>query len=209
MIYDISLPIRSPMAVWPGDPNVQFEQVCSINAGDDCNVTRICMGLHTGTHVDAPRHYLSAGNSIDSLSLDSFIGPCQVVVIQSETVIRRSTLEPLVDDDCRRLLIKTDNSLRELTSGKFDESFVALDTSAAAFIVEKNVRLVGIDAYSIEPFHSESGNPVHHLLLENDVAILEGLDLSVVDAGKFELLAQPIKIVDADGAPCRALLRAL
>lgn len=206
-LYDISLPISDNLPVWPGDPRVILEMTSSIAGGDQCNITNIQMGVHTGTHIDAPYHFLKDGVSTDAIPIETFIGPCLVVEIDSEVLIEKKDLQRYNMNGYSRILIKTRNSKMWANNiGSFEKNFVALGIDAAQYLVEMKSILVGIDYLSIESFHSE-GSTVHKLLLRNNISILEGLNLSGVKAGVYELICMPLKLQNCEGAPARALLR--
>jgi len=208
-LYDISLPITKDLPVWPGDPPVSLRMTKSISRGDQCNLTKIQMGVHTGTHIDAPYHFFSDGVTTDAIPIETFIGPCLVVEINSEILIGNKDLQKHSMNGYSRILIKTRNS--EIWANNiraFEKNFVALGMDAAQYLVEMNTILVGIDYLSVESFHSE-GSPVHKLLLRNNIAILEGLNLSGVKAGVYGLICMPLKLPGCEGAPARVLLKEL
>lgn len=206
-IFDISVTISERLPVWPGDPQVRVERTACIAEGSECNLTRITMGAHAGTHVDAPRHFIDGAAGVDAMPLEPLIGSCRVIEVKDD-VVRRRHLENAGIEKGERILIKTANSSLWRAGAPFHESFVALDEDAAAFLAERSVALVGIDYCSIEPFHALPGHPVHRLLLKRGIVILEGIDLSEVPEGSYELICLPLKIEGGDGAPARALLRA-
>ncbi len=206
-IIDISLDITPGMAVWPGQDGVTLERRQKIEEGGNANVTYFGSSAHTGTHVDAPFHFLPDGRTIDQLPLDVLAGPVQVVQIPSnvlvinEEVIDDLKLEPVVE----RVLFKTTNSaFWKRTDEPFHQHFVAVDESGAKALVARGIKLVGIDYLSISPF--KKSRPTHNLLLGADVVVLEGLNLSDVHAGKYMLYCLPLKLQGADGAPARAIL---
>ena len=206
-LYDISLPVSDDLPVWPGDPHVRLQYINTITAGDPYTLSSIMMGAHSGTHVDAPSHFLAHGKTVDALSLEDCNGPCLVIESHADRLIERQELQEYDLDGCARILFKTRNSRiwTEATAG-FREDYVALSAGAAAYLAEKKILLVGIDYLTIEEFHAE-GNSVHKILLENNIIILEGLNLSSVKAGTYELMCLPLKLVGAEGAPARAVLR--
>jgi arylformamidase len=207
--YDITMTITNTMTLWPGDPPVRLERVISIEAGDPCNVTGISMGAHTGTHIDAPCHYIDGGGGADAIRPDVLIGPCLVVEPGSEkSLIEAGHLEGIDIREHTRLLFKTKNSghLHE-GGGRFYENFTSLGMSAARFLVDRGIILVGIDYLSIESYHAPLERPVHKHLLRNNIAVLEGLDLSSVSPGPYELICLPLKLAGADGSPARVVLR--
>jgi len=206
-LYDISLPISKDLPVWPGDPSVSLMMTSSILKGDQCNITRMQMGAHTGTHIDAPYHFLKGAATTDAIPLETFIGPCFVVELDAEGLIEKKDFREYNLNGHSRILIKTRNSeLWANNISSFDKNYVALGIDAAQYLVEMNTILVGIDYLSIESFQSD-GCPVHKLLLKNNITILEGLNLSGVKAGVYELICMPLKLQGCEGSPARALLR--
>ncbi len=206
-IFDVTVPILNLMPVWPGDPQVDNQLVSSIEKGEEANVTSIKMSAHTGTHIDAPKHFIKSGTGIEGLSLTTLLGDVEVVEIDfGNSHIDALTLRKLNENQWpQRVLFKTNNSkLRLLDDDKFNQNFIALLPDAAEFLVSKGVKLVGIDYLSIAPF--ENGSDTHIVLLENDVIVVEGLNLADISPGIYELIALPILLADADGAPARVLL---
>ena len=195
-IFDVSIPIRPGMITYPGDPEVQTERVVSIEHGDIANLTRLDFGVHTGTHVDAPLHFIDQGAGADALALELFLGPCEVV---DATTVDGEIGADAVPEGVERVLFKTRNS--ELWGRHaFDESFVRIGVAAAQRLVEVGVRLVGIDYLSV-------GEPeTHRTLLGAGIAAIEGLDLRSIAPGRYRLACLPLRIVDSDGAPARAVL---
>ena len=190
-MIDITLGIAPDMLVWPGNPGVEVEPNQRIANGDEANVSGLRMGTHTGTHVDPPAHFVEGAPAIDRVSLVSLIGPATV------SDLRR----------VERLLLRTDNS--ELWRGprpiEFPSDYVCLSPEGATWIVEQGIRLIGIDFLSVER-RGSPGHPVHHTLLESGVVIVEGLDLGEVEPGGYDLVCLPLRIVDGDGGPARAVL---
>ncbi len=207
-IYDISVPIREKMPTWPGDPKVHIQLAKSMERGDSCNVTALAMGAHTGTHFDAPFHFIPGGKTVDQLDLTLLVGTCRVFEIPTEDELDVTHLRGLPLKGVTRALFKTANSSLWATRDDFYEDFVYLTPVAAKFLVEMGVKLVGVDYLSVEGYHAQ-GSPAHQALLGAGVVILEGLNLADVPAGDYELIALPLKIAGADGAPARALLRTL
>lgn len=208
-IYDISLPISPLLPVWPGDPAVEVTRLLDMTHGDPINLTGLHSSAHIGTHIDAPRHVLRDGATVDTLSLDWLIGPAWVADAGDEPVISAALLDRLaIPPGVTRLLLKTRNSRlwQGPMSPTFDKTFVALDVSAARWIVARNIRLVGVDYISVEGYDAEPGLPVHTTLLQAGVIIIEGLTLAEVPPGFYQLIALPIKLAGADGAPTRAVL---
>jgi arylformamidase len=204
-LIDISLPIHDGMVVYEGDPAVSVTAAMSRERGDPANVSLLRLGSHTGTHVDAPAHFLAGTASVDALALDVLVGPALVAELTASRTVERADLAALPLQGHTRLLLKTRNSsLWDRDS--FSRDYVALSVEAARLLVERGFRLVGIDYLSIEAF-AVTGHPVHTTLLGAGIAILEGLDLRRVTPGVYELLCLPLRVAGADGAPCRAVLR--
>ena len=189
-IIDVSVPVRPGMITYPGDPEVRLERVSSIGDGDVVNLSRLDLGVHSGTHVDAPLHFVDGWPSVETLPLDVLVGPCVVV----------DGLDPAaVPAGAERVLFKTPNS-RLWERAEFSEDFVALDAEAARALVERGVRLAGIDYLSI----GDEG--AHRILLGAGVVAVEGLDLREVEPGEYRLVCAPLKLEGAEGAPARVLL---
>lgn len=209
-LYDITLPISETLPLWPGDPPIQLSLASDLEKGDEANVTVLQMSAHTGTHIDAPRHFIPEGLAVNQLPLDKLIGPCRVLdLLHLKKSIDRSDLDILDLSGITRILFKTQNSLKQLhTTQPFRADYIALTHKAAIYLKDAGIQLIGIDALSIEPYLNP-GHPTHHFLLKNNVMIIEGLDLKDVPAGDYELIALPIKLKGADGAPARVILREL
>ncbi len=207
IIHDISLSISPDMPVWPGDPAVVLQQVSSMDAGAHDNVSRLECGVHTGTHVDAPHHFMNDHRTAESLSLDILVGPaCVVQVPEDVKVITAETLENAsIPAGTVRLLLKTSNSrLWARGEKEFFTGFVAISAEGADWLVRHNVRLVGVDYLSVAPY--KQSIPTHRALLGAGVIVVEGMDLSAVLPGIYDLYCLPLKLVGSDGAPARAIL---
>jgi arylformamidase len=207
-IYDITLNITPTLPIWPGDPAIQVERISKMEEGANANVTRMNMGVHIGTHVDAPFHFLG-GNAptVEQMPLNVLIGRVYVLHIPDKVDVINATLlqQSAIPPRTRRLIFKTRNSAywaRGETT--FQTDFVALDESGAQYLVAKGIKLVGIDYLSIAPFHDST--PTHRTLLGAGVVILEGLDLTQVSPGRYSLYCLPMKLAGSDGAPARAIL---
>jgi arylformamidase len=205
-IYDISLPISESLPVWPGDPGIRITQPSHLDRGDAATVTRLDMGAHTGTHVDAPAHFIPGGSGVDALDLDVLVGPARVVHALEGDVLSTEVLGGLqIPPGTERVLFRTRNSERWARGAReFAEDFVAITEGGARWLVERGVRLVGIDYLSVGPFNAPA--PTHRILLRAGVILLEGLNLSGVAAGVYQLVCLPLRIVGVDGAPARAIL---
>lgn len=203
--YDVTLPISNAMITWPSDPAVSITGTSLISQGDFCNLSELKIGSHCGTHIDAPSHFLENGRTIDQLALENLIGEATVFEFKNKENIDVSDIKQLRFDNVKRVLFKTVNSSYWKLSA-FKKDFVYLTKDAAQYLVDKGIRLVGVDYLSVEKFESQQAE-THHILLRNDVIILEGLDLSTVEPGRYELIALPLKIKDGDGSPTRVILK--
>lgn len=204
---DVTLPIHPGMVVYEGDPPVRITPAAALARGDPANVSRLDLGSHTGTHVDAPRHFIAGGATVDQLPLAALLGPARVVECAHGPIGPEIVAEALGAPrrpDPARLLFKTGNS-GLWGRGHFVRDYQSLTLEAAHALVEAGVVLVGVDYLSVERFGRE--HPVHRCLLAAGVVILEGLDLGAVTAGWYELCCLPLRIREGDGAPARALLR--
>ncbi len=206
-IIDISLTVRSKMVVWPGDPQVKLERVSKIEEGAHANVSRLEMSVHTGTHLDAPYHFVHGAKTIENLSLDVLVGPAQVVHLPDKVdLITAGVIKSAgIKDGTTRVLFKTRNSAYWLKPVQtFEKDFVAVSPDGAEALVSMGIRLVGIDYLSIAPFNE--GVPTHQILLKNEMVVLEGVNLNGVPAGSYTLICLPPKLGGSDGSPARAIL---
>jgi arylformamidase len=205
-VIDISVPNGEGMHVYPGDPVPQIESVRRIARGDVCNLSLLSMGSHTGTHVDAPYHFLGDGPRLGDVPLDRMIGEALVADLRGRAAVDAAALAPVDLRPGDILLCLTDNS-RRWEASEFQRDFTYLTEDAADHLVARGVRAVGMDYLSIERFGSAEF-PVHHRLLGAGVFVIEGLDLRAVDPGRYTLVCLPLKFPDLDGAPARAVLLA-
>jgi arylformamidase len=205
-IYDITVPLSPILPGYPGDPAIDIVPVAQLAQGDGANVSRVTLSSHSGTHLDAPRHFFDQGATVDGLNLDALLGPVRVCSVTGTAHITADDLRALRLQEARRVLFKTANGVLWNKPG-FQPSYVALTASAAHLLVDLGVQLVGIDYLSIDAFEHQDF-PVHHILLGAGILILEGLDLRAVPPGEYELIALPLLLQDGDGAPARVLLRA-
>ncbi len=206
-LFDITRSIHNAMPVYQGDPTVSIEPWLATVRGAPVNVSRLVMGSHTGTHVDAPAHLQGGALGVDQLPLDVLIGPARVISLTPSADNDAAHLLGLDLTSYRRVLFKTWTPVSR-RPGSSPGDFAGLTENTARFLVDSGVRLVGVDTLSVDSLES-STLTVHHVLLEAGVIILEGLDLSAVPPGDYELLCLPLKIQDGDGAPARAVLREL
>ena len=204
--YDITLTISSDLPTWPGDPRVELERVSKIEEGSNANVSRVDMGVHTGTHVDAPYHFLQDGITVDKLDLSLLVGRAYVLHLPDVDLITASVLEAAqIPPRTRRVLFKTRNSdYWSQDHTDFRTEFVGLSEDGADYLVRRGVKLVGIDYLSIAPY--KQSRPTHEKLLSGGVVIVEGLDLGEVSQGRYTIYCLPLKLANSDGAPARAIL---
>lgn len=206
-IIDISLSLQSDMPIWPGDRDFKLITAKSIEQGNSSNLTQLECSVHTGTHIDAPHHFIQGGDTVECLSLETLIGPAEVVHLSVEARITARDLDALeLKPKTKRLLLHTHNSELWSTGVKeFRENYVALAPDAAQWVVDHGILLIGIDYLSIQLYHD--GPETHNILLGAGVVVIEGLDLSRVPPGHYELICLPLKLVGVEGAPARAVLR--
>jgi arylformamidase len=207
-IYDISLTITPELPIYPGDPAIVLERIAKMEDGDSCNITHLSMSAHVGTHVDAPFHFLGGNTStVERLPLNLLIGRAYVLNLPDDLVqITAADLQQAeIPPRTRRLLLKTRNSkLWSRKEKRFQTDFVALNSDAAQYLVNRGIKLVGIDYLSVAPFRQ--GEATHKILLQAGVVVLEGLHLSEVSQGRYSLYCLPLKLAGSDGAPARAIL---
>ncbi len=207
-VIDISVPISERLPTWPGDPAVSKIALTDMSEGDQSNVSGLALTSHTGTHIDAPRHFIEDGAPVGMLPLDSMVGICQVIDIDKTLgEITADDIAPCLPLTAQRVLFRTRNS-HMWNDTAFFSDYISLGLDAAHLLIGAGVKLVGIDYLSIEAFKN-SEYPVHKALLEAGVVILEGLDLRGVEPGTYRLTALPLLIADGDGAPARAFLESL
>ena len=211
-IYDVSVSLSEKTPTYPGDPGIEISNWNELAKGDSANVSLIHFGAHTGTHVDAPIHFIEGAGRVESLPLEVLVGEAQVISVPDDIVtIDADFIATHCQPEFERFLFKTRNSTFWHTDGVvFRKDFTHLDTSAAQQLVKQGAKLVGIDYLSIEKFRSGK-HETHLALLANEIVIVEGLDLQEIAAGRYELICLPLKITGGigDGAPARAVLRAL
>jgi len=205
-IYDISLPISESLVVWRDDPPVRITYLSRMADGDHSTVSHLSLGAHTGTHVDAPVHFILDGQGVDSLDLDSLIGTALVVDTGTAVTLSEDVLSSLsIPTGTERILFHTRNSGIWVRGDRnFTADYTGLTADGARWLVSRGVRLVGIDYLSVASFTETSAT--HRVLLRSGVILLEGLNLSAVEPGSYMLLCLPLRIVGGDGAPARAVL---
>ncbi|HMK37572.1 MAG TPA: cyclase family protein [Desulfomonilaceae bacterium] len=203
-LYDVTLPLGSRTLIFPGDPSFEINPLFRLSQGDPFNLSRITMGTHLGTHVDPPSHYLTGGAAVDGIPLESLIGPGIVLDMRGKSVIDRTALIYSHLENHVRVLLKTDNGPKLLAS-EFDEHYVHLAEDAALCLVERSVRLVGIDYLSVDGYEDAHGT-VHRILLAAGIIVVECVDLTAVPPGPCTIFCLPLKIEGGDGAPARVVV---
>jgi len=207
-IYDISVPISNDLPVYPGDPEIKITRTHSLEKGDIARVSHLSFNTHIGTHIDPPYHFVMDGKTLDHVPLDLLIGPARVIDVGDVDSISLAALEGADLDGVTRVIFKTRNSRFWQESNEFRKDFVYLEPEGAELLVKRGIKLVGIDYLSIEKFNFDAPT-THWTLLGNNIIIVEGLDLSEVHPGDYELICLPLKIKDGDGGPARVVLRDL
>lgn len=208
-IFDVTVPVSETTPIQPGDPRIQVEKLSQLTQGDQANASRIAMGTHSGTHVDAPYHALQQGLTVDKLPLDLLMGPAFVAEVdhlQGNVVDVFDLARLHFPKETTRLLIKTRNShLWENGFTEFERDYVHLAPQTAEWLVRRGIKLLGWDYLSVDPFGIKEQR-AHQTLLGAGVVLVEGLDLSRVPAGSCHLICLPLKLKDGDGAPARVLV---
>jgi arylformamidase len=205
---DISVPVSDGMLHWPGNPPVNLQRVLELDRGDGANVSSLSLGVHTGTHIDAPLHFLPDGDDVGMLDPAAAVGPARVVEIADPVGVGRQELEAAEPQRGERLLLKTCNSARPWSQEPFRDDFVFVRAEAAEYLAQCDVALVGVDYLSVGGFAID-GEATHRALLEAGILIVEGLDLRGVAPGDYDLCCLPLRLAGSDGAPARALIRPL
>ena len=202
---DITVGLKKGMVHWPGDPEVIIERSRIIDEDSHSNLTHLDMRAHTATHMDAPLHFIDGAKSIDAMPVDSTVGPARVIEIKNRRAIDDTELGKHRIRKGERIIFKTRNSPRCWKTDDFVKDYVYITPGAARFLAEKKLRCVGVDYLSVGPF--KGGAETHKILLSAGIWIIEGLNLSRITSGRYDLICLPLKIIGSDGAPCRAVLR--
>jgi arylformamidase len=203
---DVSVTVRHGMPHWPDNPPIVLQRVMDTGRGDECNVSHLAMGVHSGTHMDAPVHFIHGASGLDEMPLTATMGQARVIQIDDPREItadelRRHDLQP-----GERILFRTSNSERCWQSSSFVEDFVGISEQAAEHLADAKVRTVGVDYLSVGRYDAD-GAKIHKTLLKAGIWIIEGLNLSAVTGGRYEMICLPVKLHGSDGAPARAILR--
>lgn len=204
-LIDVTVPLDPNLATYPGNTPFSLEGIKRLAKGDSSNVSTLHLSAHAGTHVDAPRHFFDDGGGVESLPLEMLCGRTRVVELTTRKAV---TVEDLAGFDLRedvRLLLKTANS-RLWGTPEFHADFIGVSEGAARFLVDRGVKVLGVDYLSVEPYKTP-GAPTHHVLLGAGVIVIEGLNLRDVEPGSYEMFCLPLAVVGADGAPARVILR--
>jgi len=205
---DVSVTVRHGMPHWPDNPPIVMQRAMAIERGDGCNVSHLAMGVHSGTHIDGPVHFVHQAAGVDEMPLTATMGPARVIEITHPREITVGELRPHALRAGERVLFKTSNSPRAWQADTFVEDFVYISEQAAGYLTETGVQTVGVDYLSVGGYHAD-GAKIHQILLTAGIWIIEGLDLSAVQAGPYEMICLPVKLHGSDGAPARAILRPL
>ena len=204
--HDISLKLSAETVRWVTSPPFELVERRRMSKGDANNGSAVNMSVHSGTHIDAPFHFVDQGTTIDQLPLERFIGPALVYEVEAERYIIKEHVAGIRLDGATRVLFKTRNS-GLLHEREYNPGFAAFSVEAAQSLVEQGVELVGLDYLSVA--HADEQVEVHRVFLDHGVVLLEGIDLSEITPGRYELMCPPIALMGSDGAPCRAVLRDL
>jgi len=205
---DVSVTVRHGMPHWPDNPPIVMQRAMEIVRGHACNLSHLSMGVHTGTHIDAPVHFIHQAAGVDEMPLDATMGLARVIEITDPREITADELRGHSLQTGERVLFRTSNSPRCWQADRFVEDFVYISEQAAEHLAEIGVRTVGVDYLSVGGYHAD-GAKIHRILLSAGIWIIEGLDLSAIRAGRYEMICLPVKLHGSDGAPARALLRPL
>jgi arylformamidase len=205
-LLDVSVLLAPGLAAYPGNPEFDMTPVKRIASGDSSNNSRLVMGTHTGTHVDAPRHFFDDRPGADSLPLELLVGRARVIDLPHRGGITEAHLAAAGLREDLRVLLRTPNSALWNSSQGFYKDYTYVTEGGAKFLVDQGVKVVGVDYLSVEQF-KKAGAPTHHVLLGSGVIVIEGLNLSEAEAGQYEMYCLPLRIAGADGAPARVVLK--
>ena len=203
---DISVGLQNGLVHWPSDPGFDIRRVKSLENGDPANLSVVSAGVHSGTHMDAPIHFLKNGKGIEAVLIEKMIGPARVIEIKDTESIGITELKKNKIKKGERILFKTINSRINWAYKKFNKNFVYISPDAAKYLVDVEVSLVGVDYLSVGGYKTD-GAETHKILLHSDIVIIEGLVLNKIKPGKYDLICLPLKIIGSDGAPARAVIK--
>jgi arylformamidase len=206
--YDISVDLATEAIPFPGDPPFSREMLLTLEESDICNVSKLTMSAHAGTHIDMPAHFIAGGKTLDACGVEDFVLPARVIEIHDPESVKAAALDNIDVDPGDAILFKTGNSLSGRNrSGVFSENFVYTSREAASVCIEKKAALVGLDYITIDR-HGDEAAPAHHKLLGNGIPVLEGINLAAVPPGRYTLICLPLKIKGGEASPVRAVLMA-
>jgi len=209
-IFDISVTLEDGIPIWPGNPPFELVRVNKLEEGATSNVSKLSLGVHTGTHVDAPIHFIQGGSGVDQLPLEILTGKATVHALDlpaprgNITAAALEAASPKINANAERVLLKTRNSELWRSPHPFQSDFAGITADGAQWIVDHKIKLIGVDYLSVGP--KSAGKPTHEILLKAGVLIVEGLNLREVEKGEYEFFCLPLKLKDCDGAPARAIL---
>ena len=204
---DISVALQDSMIHWPGDPECRVSRVLKMEEGAVCNLTQLSLCAHTGTHMDAPRHFIADGATMDQMPFEPVIGRCRLIEVPTTgDQITAEDLQKFKFSRGQRVLLKTRNSAEKWAEKPFNKDFVSIRADAAQLLVDQGVMTVGVDYLSVGGYERD-GVQTHQILLGAGVWVIEGLDLSEAKPGYYNLICLPLKLAGADGAPCRVVIR--
>lgn len=203
-LIDVTRPVFTGMTVWPGDEDVIIERTSFISKGDAANISRLHAGVHAGTHIDAPLHFIDNGKSVDMIDINLFTGKVKVIDAQEFKSIGYEHVKNINKSEADAVFFKTPESMRTIEE-PFDISFAALEYEAAAYLINAGIKVIGTDALSIESYGSKE-HEVHKLLLGNSVLVIEGLWLKDISPAVYNYICLPMLIKGSDGAPARVML---
>ena len=205
---DVSIPLENGMVHWPGDQPFERLDTLRLAAGGSCNLSELRTSAHIGTHMDAPKHFIEGGASIDTLPIAAVIGPARIIAIQDPELIRIAELEPHHLSAGERILFKTQNSERAWKTAEFQQNYTYIPRETAEYLAARRIQTVGVDYLSVGGYKKDSAE-THRALLGAGIWIIEGLNLSQIPPGAYEMVCLPLRIVGCDGSPARAVLRPL
>jgi arylformamidase len=204
-LIDVTVPLDANLPTYPGNTPFRIEATKRIARGESSNVSSLHMSTHSGTHVDAPRHFFDSGLGVDGLPLEMLLGRVRVIEVTSRRGIGPEELSESDLSEEVRVLIKTHNS-RLWGSPEFHQQYLGVTEAGAKHLIEHGIKVLGVDYLSVEEF-KKPGAPAHHVLLGGGAIVIEGLNLRDVEPGVYEMFCLPLRIVGADGAPARVVLR--
>ncbi len=207
ILHDISVPVSDSLLIWPGDPAVQVTRISRLEEGDTSTVSQLRMTTHSGTHIDAPAHFLPDAPGLEDISLHVLVGPAMVVDAGEAGALSEETLAAAsIPQDTDRLLFRTRNSERWSGAGgeEFFPDYVGVTEDGAQWLVSRGVRLIGVDYLSVAAYRENTAT--HRILLEAGVVLLETISLRHISPGKYHLVCLPLKLVGSEAAPARAIL---